>query len=280
MPFSFVDSHCHLNFDPLQQDIDRVLGDARAQGVDHMLCVSVTLESFPEVLALAEGHPSVYASVGVHPNEREGREPDAAELVRLAAHSRVVAIGETGLDYYRSEAASATSLSRGPRLGPIGEGDLDWQRERFRQHIRAARQAGKPLIVHTREAAEDTLRIMREEQAGEAGGVMHCFTESWDVAKAALDLGFYISFSGIVTFRTAESLREVAKRVPADRLLIETDAPYLAPVPHRGKTNEPAFVTHVAQCIAELRQIELQRLAELTTGNFFRLFSTAQPIAA
>lgn len=262
MPPSFVDSHCHLNFEPLQQNIDRVLGNARARGVDHMLCVSVTLESFPEVLALAEQHPSIYASVGVHPNERTGREPDAAELVRLAAHPRVVAIGETGLDYYRSE------------------GDLEWQRERFRQHIHAARRVGKPLIIHTREAADDTLRIMREEQAGEAGGVMHCFTESWEVAKAALDLGFYISFSGIVTFRTADALREVAKRVPADRLLIETDSPYLAPVPHRGKPNEPAFVAYVADCVADLRQVELQQLAELTSTNFFRLFSAAHPVTA
>lgn len=262
MPPSLVDSHCHLNFEPLQQNIDRVLGNARAQGVDHMLCVSVSLESFPEVLALAEQHPSIYASVGVHPNERTGREPDADELVRLAAHPRVVAIGETGLDYYRSE------------------DDLEWQRERFRQHIHAARRAGKPLIIHTREAADDTLRIMREEQAGVAGGVMHCFTESWEVAKAALDLGFYISFSGIVTFRTADALREVAKRVPADRLLIETDSPYLAPVPRRGKPNEPAFVTYVADCVADLRQVELQQLAELTSTNFFRLFSAAHPVTA
>lgn len=262
MPPSLVDSHCHLNFEPLRQDIDRVLGNARQQGVDHLLCVSVNLESYPEVLALAEKYPHIYASVGVHPNEREGREPDVAELTRLAAHPRVVAIGETGLDYFRSE------------------GDLEWQRERFRRHIRASRQSGKPLIIHTREAAEDTLRTMREEEAGSAGGVMHCFTESWEVAKASLDLGFYISFSGIVTFRSAEALRDVARRVPDDRLLIETDSPYLAPMPFRGKTNEPAYVTHVAALVAELRGIDISKLADITTRNFFQLFSTAQAVAA
>jgi len=259
---SLVDSHCHLNFEPLCQDIDRVLDNARKQGVDHLLCVSVNLESYPEVLALAEKYPHIYASVGVHPNEREGREPDVAELTRLAAHPRVVAIGETGLDYYRSE------------------GDLEWQRQRFRNHIRAARQAGKPLIIHTREAADDTLRIMREEEAGIAGGVMHCFTESWEVARASLDMGFYVSFSGIVTFRSAEALREVARRVPDDRLLIETDAPYLAPIPFRGKTNEPAYVSHVASLVADLRKTDIQTLADLTTGNFFRLFKSAHAVAA
>ena len=259
---SLVDSHCHLNFEPLCQDIDRVLDNARKQGVDHLLCVSVNLESYPEVLALAEKYPHIYASVGVHPNEREGREPDVAELTRLAAHPRVVAIGETGLDYYRSE------------------GDLEWQRQRFRNHIRAARQAGKPLIIHTREAADDTLRIMREEEAGSAGGVMHCFTESWEVARASLDMGFYISFSGIVTFRSAEALRDVARRVPDDRLLIETDAPYLAPIPFRGKTNEPAYVAYVASLVAELRKTDVQTLADLTTGNFFRLFKAAEAVTA
>ncbi|OGI38009.1 MAG: DNAase [Candidatus Muproteobacteria bacterium RBG_16_62_13] len=259
---SLVDSHCHLNFEPLCQDIDRVLDNARKQGVDHLLCVSVNLESYPEVLALAEKYPHIYASVGVHPNEREGREPDVAELTRLAAHPRVVAIGETGLDFYRSE------------------GDLEWQRQRFRNHIRAARQAGKPLIIHTREAADDTLRIMREEEAGSAGGVMHCFTETWEVARASLDMGFYVSFSGIVTFRSAEALREVARRVPDDRLLIETDAPYLAPIPFRGKTNEPAYVSHVASLVADLRKTDIQTLADLTTGNFFRLFKSAHAVAA
>lgn len=222
-----------------------------------MLCVSVTLEAYPEIRALAHQHSHIFASVGVHPNEREGRDPLADEIVELAKDVRVVAIGETGLDYYRSQ------------------GDMTWQQERFRRHIRAAKQSGKPLIIHTRDAAADTLRIMSEEDAGAIGGVMHCFTESWEVARAALDLNFYISFSGILTFRNAEALREVAKKVPEDRLLIETDSPYLAPVPHRGKTNEPAFVFHVADCLAGVRQISPQAIADLTTRNFFALFKHA-----
>jgi len=222
-----------------------------------MLCVSVTLETYPEIRAIAHDHPNVYASIGVHPNEREGREPDVDELVELARDERVIAIGETGLDYYRSQ------------------GEMVWQQERFRRHIRAAKISGKPLIVHTREAVSDTLRIMREESAGDVGGVMHCFTESLDVARRALDQNFYISFSGIVTFRNAEALREVAKQVPAERLLIETDAPYLAPVPFRGKTNEPAFVRHVAECLADVRQTTLESIAEQTTQNFFSLFRSA-----
>lgn len=254
-----VDSHCHLNYEPLHQQLDRVLGNARESGVGYLLCVAVTLEKFPEVLSLARTHANVFASVGVHPNERDVREPDVDELVSLAADPRVVAIGETGLDYYRSE------------------GDLGWQHQRFRTHIQAARTARKPLIVHTREAAGDTLRLLREENAQEAGGVMHCFTETWEVAQAALDLGFYISLSGIVTFKTADSLRDVARRVPPDRLLIETDAPYLAPVPYRGKPNEPAYVRYVAACVAEQRGIPVEELAELTTANFFRLFSAAKP---
>ena len=254
-----VDSHCHLDFDPLGSDITAVLGRAREAGVSHMLCVSVTLEAFPRVRALALEHPHIYASVGVHPNEREGKDPVSEELIELAQAAKIVAIGETGLDYYRSE------------------GSTDWQQRRFRQHIRAARESGKPLIIHTREAAADTLRIMREEGAAEAGGVMHCFTESWEVARAALEMNFYISFSGIVTFRTAETLREVAKQVPADRLLIETDSPYLAPVPFRGKTNEPAFVRHVAERVAQVRGESVDAIAEQTTRNFFRLFKIPGP---
>jgi TatD DNase family protein len=255
---TLVDSHCHLNFEPLHEQIEPVLGRARDSGVGYLLCVAVTLEKFPEVRALVHAHANVFASVGVHPNEREGREPGVEELVTLAADPRVVAIGETGLDYYRSE------------------GDLGWQQERFRLHIRAAKVAKKPLIIHTREAADDTMRLLREEAAGEAGGVMHCFTESWDVARAALDIGFYISFSGIITFRNAEALREVARKVPADRLLVETDAPYLAPIPHRGKTNEPAYVRHVAECLATVRGETLDAVAGRTTENFFTLFSTAR----
>jgi TatD DNase family protein len=252
-----VDSHCHLNFDPLNSNLEEVIQRARDNGVGHMLCVSVTLESFPDIRAIARNHSNVFASVGVHPNEREGREPTMNELTDLANDVRVVAIGETGLDYYRSH------------------GDMVWQQERFRQHIRAARQSGKPLIIHTREAAEDTLRIMREEKASEAGGVMHCFTESLQVARQALDLDFHISFSGIVTFHNAASLRDVAKQVPENRLLIETDSPYLAPAPHRGKTNEPAYVRHVAQCLAELRGIDIELIAQITTRNFFSLFKNA-----
>ena len=252
-----VDSHCHLNFEPLNAGLEDVLQRARYNGVGHMLCVSVTLESFPEIRALAHDHPDVFASVGVHPNEEEGREPSVEELIYLASDTRVVAIGETGLDYYRSQ------------------GDMIWQQERFRHHIRAARQSAKPLIIHTRDAAADTLRIMREERADEIGGVMHCFTESWEVARAALDLNFHVSFSGIVTFRNADALRGVAKQVPPDRLLIETDAPYLAPMPHRGKTNEPAFVRHVAECLAEVRGVAFEKVAEDTTRNFFSLFKTA-----
>lgn len=249
-----VDSHCHINFEPLDAGLDQVLANARAQDVAYMLCVGVNLEDFPQVQSLAHRFPHVFASVGVHPNEREGRDPSSDELVQLAQDPRVVAIGETGLDYYRST------------------GDLTWQQERFRRHIRAAQEVGKPLIIHTRESAADTLDILRDEQAERAGGVMHCFSEDWATARAALDLGFYISFSGIVTFKSAEPLREVARKVPADRLLIETDAPYLAPVPHRGKTNEPAYVRYVASCLAEVRAAPLEQIAQATTDNFFRLF--------
>ena len=252
-----VDSHCHLNFEPLNAGLADILQRARDNGVGHMLCVSVTLETFPEIRALAHEHANLFASVGVHPNEREGREPSVEDLTLLANDARVVAIGETGLDYYRSQ------------------GDMTWQQDRFRCHIRAAKKSGKPLIIHTRDAAADTLNIMREEKADEIGGVMHCFTESWEVARAALDLNFYISFSGIVTFRNADALREVAKQVPSERLLIETDAPYLAPMPHRGKTNEPAFVRHVAECLADLRGSTIENVAEDTTRNFFSLFKDA-----
>ncbi len=252
---ALVDSHCHLNFDPLNASLPAVLARAQENGVSHMLCVSVTLEKFPEVRALAEQHDNIFASVGVHPNERDIAEPTVEQLQALAEHPRVVAIGETGLDYYRSE------------------GDLTWQQERFRTHIRAARAAKKPLIIHTREAPADTLRIMAEEGAGEAGGVMHCFTESWEVARRALDLGFYISFSGIITFRNADALRDVARRVPADRLLVETDCPYLAPVPFRGKTNEPAFVRYVAEQVAVVRETSPDLVAQTTTQNFFSLFA-------
>lgn len=253
-----VDSHCHPDFPELIERFDDVMAAMRANEVGHALCVSVSLERFPQLLDIARRDPVLSASVGVHPNSPELAEPDVETLVRLAADPKVVAIGETGLDYFRSE------------------GDMEWQRERFRVHIRAARTSGKPLIIHTRAAAADTIRLMREEGAAEAGGVLHCFTEDWDTARAGLDLGFYVSFSGIVTFRNAQDLREVAARIPDDRLLIETDAPYLAPVPHRGKVNEPAWVLHVAECLAQVRQTTLDVIAEHTTDNFFRLFSEAR----
>ena len=252
-----VDSHCHLDFPEFAARVPELLANMAANGVGHALCVSVDLPDFPGVRALAENHPNLFASVGVHPDYEDTPEPSVDDLVRLADHPKVVAIGETGLDYYRLK------------------GDLAWQRERFRTHIRASRQSGKPLIIHTREAADDTLRIMREENAGEARGVMHCFTESLDVARAAMELGFFISFSGIVTFKNAKALKEVAKAVPLDRILVETDAPYLAPVPHRGKTNEPAFVRHVAEHIAELKGLTVEDVARATTANFFALFRAA-----
>ena len=255
----YVDSHCHINFPELAGKLPEVFGRMAANQVSHALCIGVELESFPEIRALAETHPKVYASVGVHPDHEHCTEPSVDELVNLADHPRVVAIGETGLDYFRLT------------------GDLEWQRDRFRTHIRAARACGKPLVIHTRSAADDTLRIMREEGAGEAGGVMHCFTESLDVAEAAIELGFYISFSGIVTFKNAAALREVAATIPLDRMLIETDAPYLAPVPHRGQTNEPGFVKHVAEEIARVRGMTAEAVGEATTQNFFRLFSAARP---
>ena len=250
----FIDSHCHLDFPDLIKDIDGILGNMRANQVSHALCVSVQLETFPNVLKLAEQHDNLFASVGVHPDYELETEPTQSELVRLAQHHKVVAIGETGLDYFRLT------------------GNLDWQRERFRIHIRASKESGKPLIVHTRSAAADTLRIMTEEDAGNVGGVMHCFTENLQIAQAAIDLGFYISFSGIVTFKNAAIIKEVARSIPLEKILIETDSPYLAPTPHRGKTNQPAFVIHVAEEIALLRGISLEEVGETTTRNFRRLF--------
>jgi TatD DNase family protein len=250
----FVDSHCHINFPELATNIDDVLAHMRDNEVINALCVSVNLADFPQVLALAELHPHIYASVGVHPDYEGVEEPDVARLVALARNPRIIAIGETGLDYFRLK------------------GDLEWQRARFRTHIQAARAIDKPLIIHTRAAADDTLRIMKEEGAAEAGGVMHCFTESWEVAEAAMAMGFYISFSGIVTFKNAAQLKEIARRVPLEHMLIETDSPYLAPVPHRGRLNEPAYVKHVAAEIAMLRGISIDEVARRTTENFARLF--------
>ena len=252
-----VDSHCHINFEPLADDMSGLLARARENGVDYLLCVSVNLEDYPQVEALAEGHDNIFASVGVHPNYTDCREPTAQELLELADNENVVAIGETGLDYYRSE------------------GDLEWQRSRFRSHIASARQCGKPLIIHTRAAAEDTMSILENEGASECGGVMHCFSEDWATAERALDIGFYISFSGIVTFKNAETLRDVARKAPLDRILVETDCPYLAPEPMRGKLNEPSYVRHTARFLAELRGMDPESLASITTENFFRLFAAA-----
>jgi len=252
-----VDSHCHLNFPELvtnMSDIRQAMADNQ---VGHALCISVNLREYPQVLAVAEAHDNFYATVGVHPDYEDEPALSVQELVDLAKNPKVIGIGETGLDYFRLT------------------GDLEWQRERFRTHIRAAIQADKPLIIHTRSASEDTIRIMREEHADRVGGVMHCFTESLEVAMQAIEMGFYISFSGIVTFKNALALKEVAQQVPLDRILVETDSPYLAPVPYRGKTNQPAYVRYVAEEVAKLRGIDYEALATATTENFFKLFKHA-----
>lgn len=254
-----VDSHCHLNFPELATNIEDIRLAMTENGVGHALCISVTLKDFPQVLALADKYPNFFASVGVHP-DYESEPPFSSDtLFDLAQHPKVVAIGETGLDYFRLT------------------GNLDWQRERFRTHIRAAIKAKLPLIIHTRASAEDTLRIMEEENASEVGGVMHCFTETLDVAMRAIEMGFYISFSGIVTFKNASALKEVARHVPLDRILVETDSPYLAPIPFRGKTNQPAYVKHVAEEVARLKNISIDELANTSTLNFFTLFKRATP---
>jgi TatD DNase family protein len=252
----FIDSHCHIDFDDFTEGVEPLLERMSQAQVTHALCVSVTLPDYPRVKALAERHANLFASCGVHPDYLETQEPTVEGLVAEAQNPKIVAIGETGLDYFRLK------------------GDLEWQRERFRTHIRAAKQCGKPLIVHTRAAREDTIRVLKEEGADAVGGVLHCFTEDWATAKAGLDLGFMVSFSGIVTFKNAKDLHEVAKLVPDDRLLIETDAPYLAPVPLRGRRNEPSFVPHVAQHLSTLRNQSIQLVAELTSSNFHRLFKT------
>jgi TatD DNase family protein len=255
----YVDSHCHINFPELAARLPEILGKMEENRVSHALCVSVNLPEFPQVLDLAERHQNIYASVGVHPDYEDTPEPSVVQLVKLAQHPKIVAIGETGLDYYRLQ------------------GDLEWQRERFRVHIRASRETRKPLIIHTRAASEDTLRVLREEgagvNAGGVAGVMHCFTETLEVAQAAVEMGFYISFSGIVTFKSAKELQAVAQALPLERILIETDSPYLAPVPHRGKINEPGFVMHVAEFLSQLKGVPLETVAQTTTDNFFKLFN-------
>lgn len=252
-----VDSHCHLDrldLAPYGGDFSTLVRETLSRGIEHMLCVSIDMENYPQMRSLVDAYENISVSVGVHPNERDNREPGVDELMALAGDSKVVAVGETGLDYFR------------------GEGDLSWQQERFRRHIQAAREVGKPLIIHTRDAREDTLRILVEEGAAEVGGVLHCFTEDWETAKRALDLNFYISFSGILTFRNAQTIQDAARKVPEDRVLIETDSPYLTPMPYRGKPNYPFMVQHVAEFLAKLRGTSLDAVADFTTRNFYALF--------
>lgn len=266
----YTDSHCHLSFPELREDLPRIRGAMAQAGVNRALCICTTLEEFEQVHGLALGYDNFWATVGVHPDNEGVTEPTLDDLLTRGRLPRVIGIGETGLDYYR--------------LGERTVADMEWQRQRFRTHIRAARQLGKPLVIHTRSASDDTLAILREEgedgSPGAAGGVFHCFTETMAVARAALDLGFYISFSGILTFKNAADLREVAGFVPMDRMLIETDSPYLAPVPHRGKTNNPSYVPFVAQQIAQLRQCTVESIADATSRNFERLFSSYSRDAA
>lgn len=260
-----IDSHCHLDridLEPYEGDFHNFVRATLESGVEQMLCVCIDLESYPAMLNLVRKYENIFVSVGVHPNDRERMEPTAVELVEMASMPKNVAIGETGLDYFHNK-----------------DEEMTWQQSRFRTHIEAAKEARKPLIIHTRQARKDTIDIMLDEQARDAGGVMHCFTESWEMAQQALDMGFYISFSGIVTFNNATDLRDVAKRVPLERMLIETDSPYLAPAPYRGKPNQPKYVYRVAETIAELRGLEVEELAQITSKNFFDLFTAAREIA-
>lgn len=255
----YIDSHCHLSFPELTAQVDSIRTAMATARVEAALCICTTVEEFPRVHALALQHDNFWASVGVHPDSEGVHEPTLEELVTLGRLARVVAVGETGLDYYRLNGRSVA--------------DMEWQRERLRVHVRAARQLGKPLVIHTRSASEDTLRILCEEGADQVGGVFHCFTETQQVADAALEMGFHISFSGILTFRNAQDLRDVARRVPLERCLIETDSPYLAPMPHRGKLNTPALVPHVAQELARIKGLEVEEIAKVTRSNTCRLFS-------
>ena len=252
---TLIDSHCHIPLLSEDMAVDEILNNAKENDVSHMLCVAIDLEGSPNIIDLARKYENVSASVGIHPNTELKQEATVEDIISLASNDGVVAIGETGLDYFRSE------------------GDLEWQRDRFRTHITAAKELDKPLIIHTREAKEDVIRILKEEGADEVGGVMHCFVEDWDTAQAAMDLNFLISFSGIVTFKNAKDLQEVAKQTPLDKMLVETDSPYLAPVPFRGKTNQPAYVKHVAEFIADLKEIEFEQVATQTTNNYNNLFN-------
>jgi len=262
----FIDSHCHLDFPEFKTRLPEVLGNMRTAKVSHALCVSVDLPDFPNVLKLAQEHPNLYASVGVHPDYEDTPEPTEEFLVKTALDNpKIIAIGETGLDYYR--------------MGDRPYESMEWQRERFRTHIRASIACKKPLIIHTRSASEDTIKILKEEGAHQIGGVMHCFTESYEVAKAAMDMGFFISFSGIVTFKSAVELQNTCKQVPLERMLIETDSPYLAPIPYRGKTNEPAWVSKVGEFIAKLRELPLDVLANQTSNNFYECFQLDRQVS-
>jgi TatD DNase family protein len=253
-----IDSHCHLDrldLKPYHSDFSCFMQEIHNHQIEHLLCIAIDLESYPAMLALVADYPEISVTVGVHPNVEDGKEPSIEELINLAANDKVIAIGETGLDYFRST------------------GELDWQQQRFRRHIQVAKTLNKPLIIHSREAKLDTLRLLREENAEQVGGVIHCFTEDWEFAEQALALNFYISFSGIVTFNSAKTIQEVAKRVPADKFLIETDSPYLAPVPHRGRPNYPTYVRHVAEQLATLRGTTVETIAQQSTANFYRLFN-------
>lgn len=257
-----IDSHCHLDridLQPYQNDFSCFMQEAQNCRIEHLLCIAIDLESYAAMLELVAAYPQISVTVGVHPNVQDGKDPSVEELIALGQADKVIGIGETGLDYFRSE------------------GDLAWQHQRFRNHIRAAKALKKPLIIHTREAKQDTLRILTEEDAGEIGGIIHCFTEDWEFAKKALDLNFYISFSGIVTFNSAKEIKEVAKKIPERRFLIETDSPYLAPVPFRGKPNYPTYVRYVAEHIAELRGTSINQIADLSTENFYSLFKLTRP---
>jgi TatD DNase family protein len=256
----FIDSHCHLDridLKPYNDDFAAFVEHARSQQIQHMLCIAIDLESYPDMLALVKPYDDISLSVGVHPNVTEGREPTVDELMQLASHPKIIAIGETGLDYFHSK------------------GDLEWQHQRFNNHITVAKNLKKPLIIHTREAGHDSLDVLRAAGADQVGGIIHCFTEDWAYAEKALDLNFYISFSGIVTFKNALAIKEVAQKVPAERFLIETDSPYLAPVPYRGKPNYPTYVRHVAEHIAELRNTTVEAIAEQSSSNFINLFAMA-----
>lgn len=252
-----IDSHCHLDridLKPYEDDFSCFMTAAKANQLEHLLCIAIDLESYPAMLDLVLNFPEISLTVGVHPNVNECKDPSVDELVALGKLNKIVGIGETGLDYFRSE------------------GDLSWQHQRFRNHIRAAKILKKPLIIHTREAKADTLKILKDEGAEEIGGIIHCFTEDWEFAQKALDLNFYISFSGIITFNNATTIRDVVKKIPSDKFLIETDSPYLAPVPFRGRPNYPIYVRYVAEQVAELRGITVNKVADITTNNFYNLF--------